>query len=63
MNNKIIQLNNRAVISITGKDSLDFLQSIVTIDLEDSNTKLFSSCLLTPQGKLLYHFFLYKIVI
>jgi len=48
MNNKIIQLNNRAVISITGKDSLDFLQSIVTIDLEDSNTKLFSSCLLTP---------------
>jgi len=61
MNNKIIQLNNRAVISITGKDSLDFLQSIVTIDLENSNNKLFSSCLLTPQGKLLYHFFLYKI--
>ena len=60
MNNEIIQLDNRIVFSLNGKDSIDFLQSIVTIDLENTKQDFFSSCLLTPQGKLFHHFFLFK---
>ena len=58
---QIILLEDRGLISISGEDSKDFLQNIVTNDVNKvsfSNT-VFSG-LLTPQGKYLFDFFLIK---
>ena len=59
--NQIVLLEDRGLISISGEDSKDFLQNIVTNDVNKvsfSNT-VFSG-LLTPQGKYLFDFFLIK---
>ncbi len=52
-------LNNRATLKITGKDSRNFLQGLITndINLLDSQSCIYA-CLLTPQGKFLYDFFI-----
>ena len=58
---QIILLQDRGLISITGVDAKNFLQNIITNDIEKvefSNT-IFSA-LLTPQGKYLFEFFLIK---
>ena len=55
---QIILLQDRGLISITGVDAKNFLQNIITNDIEKvefSNT-IFSA-LLTPQGKYLFEFF------
>ena len=59
-NLKIIKLKNRALLEIKGKDSRDFLQSIITnnIDLISKDRSIYSA-LLSPQGKYLYDFFLF----
>ena len=60
INNTTI-LNDRGFIQISGDDAKDFLQNIITNDIEkisDNNT-LFSS-IFTPQGKYLYEFFILK---
>jgi folate-binding Fe-S cluster repair protein YgfZ len=56
---QIILLEDRGLISITGDDAKNFLQNIITNDIEKVN-KSFSifSALLTPQGKYLFEFFL-----
>src|SRR6056300_1286264 len=56
---KIILLEDRGLISITGEDSKNFLQNIVTNDVEkvSSSNSIFSA-LFTPQGKYLFEFFL-----
>ena len=56
---KIILLEDRGLISITGEDSKNFLQNIITNDVEKVNTSnsIFSA-LFTPQGKYLFEFFL-----
>ena len=56
MNNELITLTNRSLVLVSGKDSEDFLQSIITIDLSGNAEKLLSSCFLSPQGKLLNQF-------
>ena len=60
--NETTVLDDRGFIQINGDEAKDFLQNIVTNDIEKitENTTLFSS-ILTPQGKYLYEFFLLKL--
>jgi len=60
--NEVITLEDRGFIQVKGVEAKDFLQNIVTNDLEkvtDSST-VFSS-ILTPQGKYLFEFFILKL--
>ncbi len=59
--NQIIVIEDRGLVSISGEDAKDFLQNIITNDVEKVNlsNSLFSA-LFTPQGKYLHEFFLIK---
>ena len=58
---QIILLEDRGLISITGEDAKNFLQNIITNDIEKINNSCsVFSALLTPQGKYLFEFFLIK---
>ena len=56
---QIIILEDRGLISVTGDDAKEFLQNIITNDIEkvDENNSIFSA-LLSPQGKYLHEFFI-----
>ena len=55
-------LKNKRVISVTGDDSETFLNNIITNDIKKINTeKAIYSCLLSPQGKVISHFFVIKV--
>ena len=58
---EVITLEDRGYIQVNGSEAKDFLQNIVTSDIEkvSSNSTLFSS-ILTPQGKYLFEFFVLK---
>lgn len=49
----------RTVFSITGADAREFLQGLVTNDVEKAKDGLIYAALLTPQGKYLADFFLW----
>ena len=57
----IIILKNRGLISIIGEEAKDYLQNIITNDIEkvSLDSSIFSA-LFTPQGKYLHEFFLIK---
>jgi Predicted aminomethyltransferase related to GcvT len=58
---KVYILEDRGVLFIQGKDSGEFLQNLITNDIEKVNET--SSCfasLLTPQGKYLFDFLIIK---
>ena len=55
---KYIVLNEVKFVSIKGQDNKDFLQGIITNDINKCNKKVIYSCLLTPQGKFLSDFFI-----
>ncbi len=58
---KIACLSNRALIEICGDDVESFLQRIITNDIKKlSNNNGLYSLMLTPKGKFLYDFFLFK---
>ena len=58
---QVIILEKRGVILISGEDSKDFLQNIVTNDMNKvSHKNSIFSALLTPQGKYLNEFFIIK---
>ena len=59
--NEIITLEDRGFIQVNGSEAKDFLQNIVTNDMEKVtiNSTVFSS-ILTPQGKYLFEFFIIK---
>ena len=58
---QIILLEDRGLISITGEDAKNFLQNIITNDIEKVNNSCsVFSALFTPQGKYLFEFFLIK---
>ena len=61
MNNNVYILEDRAVLYINGGDTKDFLQNLISNDIEKvtENSSCFAS-LLTPQGKFLYEFILLK---
>ena len=66
------KLSNRGIIKISGKDRYDFLQGLITNDINllkkgyegydytYKTCKSIYSCLLTPNGKFLYDFFIYE---
>jgi len=56
---QIIILENRGLISVTGDDAKEFLQNIITNDIDkvDQNNSIYSA-LLSPQGKYLHEFFI-----
>ena len=56
---QIILLEDRGLISISGEDVKNFLQNIITNDIEkvNSSNSIFSA-LFSPQGKYLFEFFL-----
>ena len=55
---QIIILENRGLISITGEDTEEFLQNIITNDINKvSETNSIFAALLNPQGKYLFEFF------
>jgi folate-binding protein YgfZ len=59
--NQIIILEDRSLIAIEGPDTKDFLQNIVSNDVDKVNksSSIFSG-IFTPQGKYLYEFFIIK---
>ena len=59
---QIILLEDRGLVSITGEDAKNFLQNIITNDIEkvNSSASIFSA-LFTPQGKYLFEFFVLKL--
>ena len=60
--NETTVLDDRGFIRINGDEAKDFLQNIVTNDIEKitDNLTIFSS-IFTPQGKYLYEFFISKL--
>jgi len=53
----VAQLASRAVLEIAGADAADFLQGLITADIERLPVKAArNSALLTPQGKILFEF-------
>ena len=53
------RLKKRGKIIISGADRKDFLQNLMSNDIKFLNTQAcVYSCLLTPQGKFLYDFFI-----
>lgn len=58
---EMIRLENRSVIEIKGPDAPDFLQGILSNDVNqtEDNNAIYTG-LLTPQGKLLFDFFVVK---
>ena len=58
---QIIILENRGLISISGDDAKEYLQNIITNDINKiSATNSLFSALLSPQGKYLFEFFVIK---
>ena len=56
---QIILLENRGLILVSGEDAKNFLQNIITNDIEKvSLSASIFSALFTPQGKYLFEFFL-----
>ena len=60
--NEVIILKDRGFIQVKRSEAKDFLQNIVTNDLEKStNESTIFSSILTPQGKYLFEFFIIKL--
>jgi len=60
--NEVITLKDRGFIQVKGAQAKDFLQNIVTNNIEKvSNESTVFSSILTPQGKYLYEFFILKL--
>ena len=58
---EIVRLSDRKVVSITGLDAASLLQGLVTCDVDRVETSgIAYGALLTPQGKVLFDFILYK---
>jgi len=58
---QIIILKNRGIISITGDDAKEYLQNIITNDINKvSKSSSIFAALLSPQGKYLFDFFVIK---
>ena len=61
MNNSVYILEDRAIIYVNGEDAKDFLQNLLSNDINKvtNNSSCFTS-LLTPQGKFLFEFIVAK---
>ncbi len=53
---------NSRFFKISGRDSISFIQNLITNDIEKcTNGSIIYSCLLTPQGRFLADFFVFKL--
>ena len=53
--------DNSRFLSVEGQDSSDFLQNLITNDINKcTKENIIYSCLLTPQGKFMADFFIFK---
>ena len=53
--------SNSRFLSVGGEDSSDFLQNLITNDVNKcTKENILYSCLLTPQGKFIADFFIFK---
>ena len=61
MKNSVYILKDRAILYVTGQDARDFLQNLISNDINKvtDNSSCFAS-LFTPQGKFLYEFMVVK---
>ncbi len=61
MNNSVYILKDRAILYVNGQDARDFLQNLISNDINKvtDNSSCFAS-LLNPQGKFLYEFIVVK---
>jgi len=60
--NEVIILEDRGFIQVNGAEAKDFLQNIVTNDIEKAtNSSTIFASILTPQGKYLFEFFILKL--
>ena len=58
---QIVILKDRGLISVSGADAKDFLQNILSNDINKVNEyNTIFSAIFTPQGKYLYEFFIIK---
>ncbi|MEY3106932.1 MAG: hypothetical protein RIT35_1105 [Pseudomonadota bacterium] len=56
------ELQNRAIITVSGSDAREFLQGLVTGDMQKvTPVHSIYCCMLTPQGRFLYDFFISQI--
>tara|TARA_B100001173_G_C15904773_1_gene511513 strand:+ start:84 stop:971 length:888 start_codon:yes stop_codon:yes gene_type:complete len=61
MNNNVHILNDRAILYINGLDTKDFLQNLISNDINKiTETSSCFASLLTPQGKFLFEFIIVK---
>lgn len=57
----IINLQSRAIIEITGFDKKNFLQGLITNDVNKASSRdLIYSCMLNSKGRFLYDFFIFE---
>jgi len=58
---QLVILKDRGIISVSGEDATDFLQNILSNNVNNVNeNKSIYSAIFTPQGKYLYEFFVIK---
>ncbi len=61
MNNSVYILKDRAILYVNGQDARDFLQNLISNDINKvTNSSSCFASLLTPQGKFLYEFIVVK---
>ncbi len=61
MNNSVYILKDRAILYVSGEDAKDFLQNLVSNDINKiTDTSSCFASLLTPQGKFLFEFIIVK---
>ncbi|MEO1253160.1 MAG: folate-binding protein [Pseudomonadota bacterium] len=54
----LTNLSDRAVLSVSGSEARAFLQGLITQDVSRLDAGAIFACLLTPQGKILFDFFI-----
>ena len=64
MENKKIHLKHRKVLKVSGENSIEFLNNILTIDITKLKPKeLLPSALLSPQGRILFDMLVSSIIV
>ena len=64
MENKKIHLKHRKVLKVSGENSIEFLNNILTIDITKLKPKeLLPSALLSPQGRILFDMLISSIIV
>ena len=63
MENKKIHLKNRKVLKVSGENSIEFLNNILTSDITKLKPReLLPSALLSPQGRILFDMLVSSII-